>query len=160
MHPSLQSILGDQGRIVSQGNQLVINAPAPQVEEIRQLVQQLDTEPQMLLISIDRTGMAHSGQDSIKLGGSFSVVDGHRVIIDLTDQREITRQRQYSQQQGIELVRTLEGSAVLISQQQQHPITHSNTYPMGLCIAILATNRVAPSCNLECNCKDSAHSSA
>ncbi|MDM1695299.1 hypothetical protein HX099_01255 [Thiopseudomonas alkaliphila] len=64
----------------------------------------------MLLISIDRTGMAHSEQDSIKLGGSFSV-DGHRVIIDPTDQREITRQRQYSQQQGIELVRTLEGSA-------------------------------------------------
>ncbi|WP_053100065.1 secretin N-terminal domain-containing protein [Thiopseudomonas alkaliphila] len=130
LQPTLQSILGDQGRIVSHGNQLVINASAPQIEEIRQLVQQLDTEPQMLLISIDRTGMAHSEQDSINLGGSFSV-DGHQVILGPSGQREITHNRHHSQQQGIEQVRTLEGSAVLISQQQQHPITHYQHLPNG-----------------------------
>lgn len=130
LQPTLQSILGDQGRIVSHGNQLVINAPAPQIEELRQLVQQLDTEPQMLLISIDRSGMAHSEQDSIKLGGSFSV-DGHRVVIGPAGPREITRQRQHSQQQGIEHVRTLEGSTVLISQQQQQPTTHYQHLPNG-----------------------------
>lgn len=60
--PVAQSVVGDRGRANAQGNQLIVNAPPEVIAELRQVLEQLDTEPKRLLITVDSRASA-SGQD-------------------------------------------------------------------------------------------------
>jgi hypothetical protein len=70
--PVAQSLLDSAGRVSAYGNQLVINAEPDQIAELRELLQQLDTPPQRLLITVDsqQDGSAH--QDGYRVDGSIS----------------------------------------------------------------------------------------
>lgn len=62
MLPIAESVVGDQGKVNAYGNQLIVNAPASVIAELRQVLSQLDTEPRRLLISVDTRNSAASGQ--------------------------------------------------------------------------------------------------
>ena len=51
--PVVQAALDGQGKASPYGNQLVINATPEKIQEVRDLLQQLDTAPRRLLISVD-----------------------------------------------------------------------------------------------------------
>jgi hypothetical protein len=70
--PVAQSLLDGAGRVSAYGNQLVINAEPDRIAELRELLQQLDTPPQRLLITVDsqQDGSAH--QDGYRVDGSIS----------------------------------------------------------------------------------------
>lgn len=64
---AVQTTLGDEGRVSAYGNQLLVNAPEAKIEEIRNLLKQLDTQPRRLLISVD------TGDSSFRDAGGYSV---------------------------------------------------------------------------------------
>ena len=43
--PIAQSVVGDQGKVNAYGNQLIVNAPAAVITELRDVLSKLDTEP-------------------------------------------------------------------------------------------------------------------
>jgi len=51
--PVVQAALDGQGKASPYGNQQVINATPEKIQEVRDLLQQLDTAPRRLLISVD-----------------------------------------------------------------------------------------------------------
>lgn len=59
--PMARSVIGDDGRINAYGNQLIVNAPVAQLQELRELLKQLDTPPRRLLITVD-SGAAGAGE--------------------------------------------------------------------------------------------------
>ena len=126
--PVVQSVLGHEGRVSPYGNQLIVNAEPAKIQEIRQLLEQLDTQPRRLLITVD-TNEASSGDDrGYRVDGSASVGgveieagqgerhgrDGVRIINRSTDSRS----------GGTQQVQATEGYPALIQVGQSVPLTN------------------------------------
>lgn len=97
--PKIQSFLEPYERASDWGQQLIIQADPQKIEEIRQLIQQLDTKPRRLLISVDSgsSGISNSSQTGVSLRGYSTS----------------------SQNSGLRSVQTVEGSPALIQTGQQ-----------------------------------------
>ena len=53
MLPTAQSFLGKDGTVSTFENKLIVNASPERIDDLRALLQQLDTAPKRLLISVD-----------------------------------------------------------------------------------------------------------
>jgi hypothetical protein len=67
-----QSVLGSEGRASVYGNQLIVSAPAEKIAELRSVIQQLDTQPRRLLITLDTSGTASDSDRGYRVDGSAS----------------------------------------------------------------------------------------
>lgn len=110
--PVARTLIGEDGSVNSYGNQLIVNADARKIEELRALLAQLDTAPKRLLISVDTSDSAT--RDSS--GASPS-----RIISYGTASRE----------GGVQQVQTSEGTPALIQVGQSVPLTTSSTDSYG-----------------------------
>lgn len=118
--PTLQSVLGADGKINVYGNQLIVNAEPAKIAEIKNLLAQLDTQPRRLLITLaTRAGSSGAGQD---FGVSGNVRSPQvRIIENNTDQRE----------DGAQRVQVTEGYPALIRFGEDVPVTTYQTSPYG-----------------------------
>ncbi|EXF45617.1 type II and III secretion system family protein [Pseudomonas sp. BAY1663] len=73
--PVAASVVGEQGRVTAYGNQLIVNAPGPVISELRQVLEQLDTEPKRLLISVDTQDSASGSSSGYRVDGSLRAGD-------------------------------------------------------------------------------------
>ena len=114
--PLLQPVLDEGIRISGQGSTLIVNSKPWQLEEIRQLVEQLDTPLQSLLISVIQGAEdKHSA-----LGGDVSgTMEKPRVRISSTNKRgkEAVRQQ----------LRVIEGQWAYISAGESVPLAKQTT---------------------------------
>lgn len=127
--PIAESVVGDQGKINAYGNQLIINAPASVINELRDVLAQLDNEPRQLLISIDSQNSATSGASGYSVDGSARAgnveVQTGRGERNGRDQVRIIRHSTTSEGGGIQQVQATEGYPALIQVGQSVPITTS-----------------------------------
>lgn len=80
--PLLRPILGNQGAISGLNNQLIVRAAPEQLAQIRSVLQQLDTPPRQLLISVRQAGQEENSGGGVAASGSIGVGGpGSRVII-------------------------------------------------------------------------------
>ncbi len=79
--PLLRPMLGSQGAITGLGNQLIVRATPDQLAQIRPVVQQLDTAPRQLLISVRQTGQEEAARTAVGASGSISTGSKANVII-------------------------------------------------------------------------------
>ncbi|MBV4530900.1 secretin [Pseudomonas sp. SWRI107] len=104
--PTAQSFIGKDGTVSTFENKLIVNAPQQRIDDLRTLLQQLDTAPKRLLISVDN-------DDS-----NFQDNRGNaRVIRYGTANRE----------GGMQQVQASEGQPALIQVGQSVPVTSSST---------------------------------
>ncbi|WP_208644541.1 secretin N-terminal domain-containing protein [Pseudomonas reidholzensis] len=104
--PTAQSFLGKDGSVSAFENKLIVNASPERIDDLRALLQQLDTAPKRLLISVDNN-------DS-----NFQDNRGNaRIIRYGTSNRE----------GGLQQVQASEGQPALIQVGQSVPITSSST---------------------------------
>lgn len=104
--PTAQSFLGKDGTVSAFENKLIINASPERIDDLRTLLQQLDTAPKRLLISVDN-------DDS-----NFQDNRGNaRVIQYGTSNRE----------GGMQQIQASEGQPALIQVGQSIPITSTST---------------------------------
>ncbi|TBU97449.1 secretin N-terminal domain-containing protein [Phytopseudomonas dryadis] len=133
--PIVQSVLGSEGRVSPYGNQLIVNAPAAKIEEVRALLQQLDTQPKRLLISVDSSEASYRSDRGYGVDGSISAGSGRVEIgrgeTDGRDQARIIRRSTDSRGGGTQQVQASEGSPALIQVGQSVPITSSSRGPYG-----------------------------
>lgn len=103
--PTAQSFIGKDGTVSTFENKLIVNAPQQRIDDLRTLLQQLDTAPKRLLISVDN-------DDS-----NFQDNRGNaRVIRYGTANRE----------GGMQQVQASEGQPALIQVGQSVPVTSSS----------------------------------
>ncbi len=104
--PTAQSFLGRDGTVSAFENKLIVNASPERIDDLRSLLQQLDTAPKRLLISVDNTD--HNFQDN----------HGNARIIQYgTANRE----------GGMQQIQASEGKAALIQIGQSIPVTSTST---------------------------------
>jgi hypothetical protein len=129
--PIAQSVVGEQGKVNAHGNQLIVNAPASVITELRNVLSQLDNEPRRLLISIDTQNSAMDDEsgyrvDGAAVAGDIEVQTG-RGEKHGRDQVRIIRRSTSSQGSGVQQVQATEGYPALIQVGQSVPITTSGT---------------------------------
>lgn len=108
--PSAQSFLGKDGTVSAFEDKLIVNASAERIAELRSLLQQLDTIPRRLLISVDT-------DDS-----NYQDTRGNARIIQYgTGNRE----------GGLQQVRASEGQPALIQTGQSIPVTSTSSDSYG-----------------------------
>lgn len=125
--PIAQSIVGDRGKVNAYGNQLIVNAPSAVIEELRDVLAQIDTEPRRLLISVDTQNSANSNDRGYRVDGSASAgnveIQTGRGEIGGRDQVRIIRRSTSSQGGGVQQIQATEGYPALIQVGQSVPIT-------------------------------------
>lgn len=125
-----RSVVADQGRVSAYGNQLVINAPEPVIEELRAVVAQLDTAPKRLLITVDTQDQGTSSQSGHSIDGNVRSGD-----VELStgegrasgNQVRIIRRSTHSRNGGVQQLQVTEGYPALIQVGQTVPLTTSGT---------------------------------
>lgn len=133
--PIVQSVLDGQGKISPYGNQLVINAAPEKIQEVRELLQQLDSPPRRLLISVDTSNSGISEQHGYTLNGSVSagdieVISGRGEVRE-HDQVRIIRRSTNDRSGGLQQVQATEGYPALIQAGQSVPFTSTSVGPYG-----------------------------
>ncbi|MGR6452058.1 secretin N-terminal domain-containing protein [Pseudomonas plecoglossicida] len=104
--PAAQSFIGKDGSVSAFENKLIVNASPERIDDLRVLLQQLDTAPKRLLISVDNN-------DS-----NFQDDRGNaRVIHYGTSNRE----------GGLQQIQASEGQPALIQVGQSIPVTSTST---------------------------------
>lgn len=131
----VQSVLGNEGRVSAYGSQLIVNAPAEKINEVRQLLEQLDTRPRRLLISVESTDSSHLDDRGYRVDGTLSSGSGEVQIgrgeIGGRDQVRIIRRSTGSRSGGTQQVQATEGYPALIQVGQSVPLTTTSTGPYG-----------------------------
>ncbi|MGY8830615.1 MAG: secretin N-terminal domain-containing protein [Pseudomonadales bacterium] len=109
----VQSVLGHEGKVNAYGNQLIVNAEPAKIAEVRALLQQLDTEPRSLLISVDTNESGFQSDRGYRADGTISAGDAEVQIGRSTDSRS----------GGTQQVQATEGYPALIQVGQSVPLT-------------------------------------
>lgn len=135
MLPVIQSVLGNEGRVSPYGNQLIVNAPPEKIEEIRQLLNQIDTQPRRLLISVDSSESNFQSDRGYRADGTISAGDAQVQIgqgeVNGRDQVRIIRRSTDSRGAGTQQVQATEGYPALIQVGQSVPLTTTERGPYG-----------------------------
>lgn len=131
----VQSVLGHEGKVNAYGNQLIVNAEPAKIAEVRALLQQLDTEPRRLLISVDTSESGYQSDQGYRVDGSISAGDAEVQIgqgeIHGRDQVRIIRRNTDSRGAGTQQVQATEGYPALIQVGQSVPLTTRGRDPYG-----------------------------
>ncbi|MBE7377039.1 secretin N-terminal domain-containing protein [Pseudomonas lopnurensis] len=126
-----ESVVGDQGRVTAYGNQLIVNAPDSLIAELRQVLDQLDTEPKRLLISVDTQDSASGSSSGYRVDGSARAGDVEfgvgRGETGGRDQVRIIRRSTSSRDGGIQQIQANEGYPALIQVGQSVPLITQGT---------------------------------
>lgn len=135
MLPVAQSLLGSEGKVSAYGNQLIVNASPAKIQELRQLLNQLDTQPKRLLISVDTSEANYQDDRGYAVNGSASAggveIRSGQGEIDGRDQVRIIRRNTDSRGGGTQQVQATEGYPALIQIGQSVPVITSSIGPYG-----------------------------
>ncbi len=125
--PVVQSVLGNEGRVSPYGNQLIVNAAPDKIAEVRQLLEQLDTRPRRLLISVAISDANYQSDHGYRVDGSIGAGDAQVQIgrgeVNGHDQVRIIRRSTDSRGGGTQQVQASEGYPALIQVGQSVPLT-------------------------------------
>lgn len=128
--PVVRSVLADEGRVSPYGNQLIVNAAPEKISEIRQLLEQLDTRPRRLLISVASSDANYQSDRGYRADGSIAVGDARVQIgrgeVNGHDQVRIIRRSTDSRGGGTQQVQASEGYPALIQVGQSVPIASTS----------------------------------
>ena len=135
MLPVAQSVLGSEGRVTAYGNQLIVNAKPEKITELRTLINQLDTQPKRLLISVDTNDSSQQNDRGYQVNGSASIgnvdVEAGQGEVNGRDQVRIIRRSTANRSGGVQQIQTNEGYPALIQVGQSVPLTSTTTGPYG-----------------------------
>ena len=123
----VQSVLGNQGKVSPYGNQLIINASPDKIDEVRNMLAQIDTQPRRLLISVASSDSSYQSQNGYQANGTISGNGVEAQIgrgeINGRDQVRIINRSTQSRGGGTQQVQATEGYPALIQVGQSVPLT-------------------------------------
>lgn len=125
--PLVQSVLGHEGRVSAYGNQLIVNAEPAKLAELQELLQQLDTRPRRLLISVDSQQDSSSNRQGYRVDGSIDAgnveISGGRGERHGRDELRIINRSSRGSSGSLQQVQATEGYPAQIQTGQSVPLT-------------------------------------
>ena len=118
--PVAQNFIGRDGKVSAYGNQLIVNADADKIQQLRALITQLDVPARRLLISVD-TNDSNSGD-----GGGYTINGSNGGA-----QTRIISRSTTNRTGGVQQVQATEGTPALIQVGQSVPFTSAQTDSYG-----------------------------
>lgn len=118
--PTLQAVLGSEGKVNVYSNQLIVNAEPAKLAELKSLLAQLDTQPRRLLITLATRAGSSGASQGYSVNGDVRAPQV-RIIEDSTDQKE----------DGAQRVQVTEGYPAFIRFGEDVPVTTYQTSPYG-----------------------------
>ncbi|WP_462383890.1 secretin N-terminal domain-containing protein [Pseudomonas sp. Marseille-QA0892] len=128
--PFVQSALGNEGKADAYGSQLIINTTPDKLWEVRQLLNQLDTAPRQLLVSVDSSDSSITTHHGYSINGGANI-GGTRIETGRGNQTRIISRSTGSQGGGVQAVQVTEGYPAMIQVGQSVPLTTSDMDPYG-----------------------------
>ncbi|SDU02780.1 secretin N-terminal domain-containing protein [Halopseudomonas salegens] len=133
--PALQPMLQEDERVAAYGNQLILRASPARVEELRDLIRQLDRQPNRLRITVANDGADNDSQRGIQAGARIRQQYGEVVIGQPPPgggaQARIIDRQTRSERDSLRQISAIEGYPVLIERGQNVPITDTTIGPYG-----------------------------
>lgn len=131
----VQTLLGNEGRVSAYGNQLIVHAEPRKIEEVRELLQQLDSRPRRLLITLESTNDDLRNDTGYRVDGTLTAGDAEvrigRGEVHGRDQVRIIRRSTDSRGGGTQQIQATEGYPALIQIGQSIPLTTTSSGPYG-----------------------------
>lgn len=125
--PLVQTLLGAEGRVSAYGNQLIVNAEPDKLAEVQELLQQLDTRPRRLLISVDSQQERSANRQGYRVDGSISAgnveIIGGRGERHGRDEIRIINRSSRGTDSSLQQVQATEGYPAQIMVGQSVPLT-------------------------------------
>jgi len=135
MLPMAHSVLGDAGRVNAYGDQLIVNAPAAHIEELRDLLKQLDTPPRRLLISIDSSDSSTGERRGYRVDGSLGTgnveIQAGRGQVHGENRIRILNRSTDGHGGALQQIQATEGYPALIQSGQSVPLRDTQVGPYG-----------------------------
>lgn len=135
MLPIAQATLGNGGKVNAYGNQLIVNASPAKIEELRQLLEQLDSPPRRLLISVASSEEAFNERRGYAVDGSASVggveIHSGRGEVRGSDRVRIIDRSTDRHGGGSQQIQATEGYPALIQVGQSVPLESGHIAPYG-----------------------------
>lgn len=123
--PAITSLLEPYERASHYGHQIIIQAEDKKIAELRSLIQQLDTPPKRLLISVDNSGNRVSTERGFNIDTRVSDKNGYIISGQKTSSSvQIKHRSSQGNNADIRSVQTLEGHAALVQTGQQIQQSH------------------------------------
>ena len=130
-----QSVIGIEGKVTAYGNQLIVNAEPAKIRELQSVLQQIDSRPHRLLITVDTSENLQQDSRGYSVDGSASAgnieIQSGRGEVNGKDRVRIIRRSTDSRSGGSQQVQATEGYPALIQVGQSVPITSTATGPYG-----------------------------
>lgn len=130
-----QSVIGSEGKVTAYGNQLIVNAEPAKIRELQSVLQQIDSRPHRLLITVDTSENLQQDSRGYSVDGSASAgnieIQSGRGEVNGKDRVRIIRRSTDSRSGGSQQVQATEGYPALIQVGQSVPITSTATGPYG-----------------------------
>jgi hypothetical protein len=120
-----QSVVGDKGRVNAQGNQLIVNAAPEVIAELRQVLEQLDSAPKRLLITVDSQTTSSDHEQGYAVSGGVRGDRSGNVSPDV--QARIIRHSTQGSGAGVQQIQASEGYPAFIQVGESVPLTASGT---------------------------------
>lgn len=124
--PPVQTLLGGEGRVSAYGNQLIVNAEPAKIAELQNLLQQLDTRPRRLLITVDSQQDRSASQGGYRIDGSIDAgnveIVGGRGERHGQDQVRIINRTSHGRSGSLQQVQATEGYPAQILVGQSVPV--------------------------------------
>jgi hypothetical protein len=124
--PLVQPLLAAEDAISGRGYQLIVRTTPARLRQLRELVAQLDTAPQRLLISVRQADQAEDSRTAAGVSGRVDLGDGHGVVFGDGRPRdswraEVAQGDRHRRDQLLQQVQVLDGGEAYIQVGQQVP---------------------------------------
>ncbi|MFZ5959447.1 secretin N-terminal domain-containing protein [Pseudomonas knackmussii] len=133
--PVVQQILGNEGRVTAYGSQLIVNAEQSKIRELQQVLEQIDTRPHRLLITVDTSDSSQRDSSGYAVNGSVSAgnveIQSGRGQVNGSNQVRIINNSTASRGGGMQQIQTTEGSPAMIQVGQSQPVYNVGVGPYG-----------------------------
>lgn len=123
--PVAQSVVGDRGRVNAQDSHLIVSAAPEVIAELRQVLEQLDSAPKRLLITVDSQTTASGDEQGYAASGAISSDRAGRATSDL--QVNVIRHSTQGKGAGLQQIQVSEGYPAFIQVGESVPLVSSGT---------------------------------
>ncbi|WP_426417693.1 secretin N-terminal domain-containing protein [Aestuariirhabdus sp. LZHN29] len=125
--PTLRDLVAPGGTVTSFNNVLIIKTTADNYNQLRSVIDQLDTPIRQLLISVTQDERTARSRRAVRVDGSISAGDTEISVGDGDkDQISIDYGTRSRQGKGTQTVRAMEGQPAFVQIGEQVPVTSSN----------------------------------
>ena len=128
VQPLIAPLLDPSDRVIANGSSLIIRTSPAKLEEIQQIIKQLDTRIENLIITVIQDRNITAGELNARADIRLNVPLNHPTDVSGRIRGHYSQTRDHDSRYNTQTIRTMEGTPAHIKVGKAHPITHTSVY--------------------------------